>query len=71
MYLNYGYENFADEGRLLEQLNKHEFLITTCDKIGDNKYKVCECFVNTKEKFVDMDDVYTQVLKNTHLLTSL
>ena len=58
MYYNYGPKVFTNNGRLLERLDKHNFNIIACNKTGDNKYSVYECFVYDKEKFIDKDDVY-------------
>ena len=58
MYLNYGDINFANNGRLVEQVGKHQFNIVTCEHMKNGKFLVCECFVDTKDSMVDMDDVY-------------
>lgn len=59
MYQNFGDKNITSGyGRLLEQHDKHHFSVTTIEKWKDEKFRVCECYVDTKEPFIDKDDVY-------------
>lgn len=63
MYLNYGDTNvLAGYGRLLERVAKHEFNIITIDPIGEDLYKVCQCYVYDKDKIIDKEDVASFIL---------
>lgn len=60
MYYNFGDKNYLSYGRFIEPAGKHVFNVLTCDEVN-GKYKVCDCYIDTKDKMIDADDVYCYI----------
>jgi hypothetical protein len=59
MFLNYGDVNFFEYGRLVEQVNDHEFNILMCNPYPDKEdtYQFAECSVDIEDSWIDKANV--------------
>ena len=56
MYKNYGDVNFFEYGRLVEEVNEHEFRIIMCNPYADQEgaYQFAECLVDIRDSWIDV-----------------
>ena len=66
MYKNYGDKNFFEYGRLVEQINDHEFEVLVCegaqpyeDDVRIEVFPYAHCTVNINDNWIDKEKIFS------------